>query len=76
MTSSYIEECRPLGTLALAGATRCHIPEGGSLHSHRCENLKPYKKLHSFKYLHTIKILMASTWNVKKIFGISLPERR
>jgi hypothetical protein len=30
-------------TLVLTRATRRNIPEGGILHSHRRENLKPYK---------------------------------
>jgi hypothetical protein len=45
---SSVQECLLLGCdavwLLVSRATGRHIPEDGILHSHRRENIKPYKK--------------------------------
>jgi hypothetical protein len=42
-----------------ARSTRRHIPEDGILHSHRCENLKPYKIfLFHFKFFKSVFLVL------------------
>jgi hypothetical protein len=40
-----MEDTHSSETSVLTRATRYHIPEDSSLHSHRCENLKSYTSL-------------------------------
>jgi hypothetical protein len=42
LVTLMMKELRSSKTLVLTRATWCNIPEHGILHSHCCENLKPY----------------------------------
>jgi hypothetical protein len=45
-------------TSALTRATRRNIPEDAILHSHRCENLKAYDKIHCKSLLLSLRIIV------------------
>jgi hypothetical protein len=42
LVTLMMEAIRTSETLVLTTATQCHIPEDGTFHSHRRENLKSY----------------------------------
>jgi hypothetical protein len=55
--------CPPEMSVDTQLITRRYIPEDGTLHNHRCENLKSYNILHNH---HHENISTKSDWNKDK----------
>jgi hypothetical protein len=72
-----MEAIRSSETWVHKGFTWSHIPENAILHSHRRENLKPYKKLENDTNALAVNLLDNSetTHGLNRYTALTLPDR-